>query len=67
MDPDEGLNGEVYYTILSGNTDSYFSFNNMSGEVKINRPLDRENIDRYTLVIQAHDSKIADILFVQLN
>ena len=67
MDPDEGLNGEVYYTILSGNTVSYFSFNNVSGEVKINKPLDRENIDRYTLVIQAHDSKIADILFVELN
>ena len=61
MDPDEGVNGEVYYSILSGNTDSFFAFNTLTGEVKTNKALDRENDDRYDLVIQAHDSKTCRI------
>jgi hypothetical protein len=63
VDPDEGLNGEVYYSILSGNTDSYFTFNTLTGEVKTNKLLDRENVASYLLVIQAHDSKNSCISF----
>ncbi|XP_028399799.1 protocadherin Fat 4-like isoform X2 [Dendronephthya gigantea] len=55
VDPDEGLNGEVYYSIPDGNTDAYFVFNNLTGELKTNKLLDRENTDRYLLVIQAYD------------
>ena len=67
MDPDEGLNGEVYYSILSGNADLYFSFNTLTGEVKTNKALDRETVDSYHLVIQAHDSKMFRILFYKQN
>lgn len=57
-DPDEGINGEVYYSLLSGNIDSHFLFNNLTAELKTDKELDRETIYRYVLVIQAHDSKL---------
>ena len=57
QDPDEALNGEVTYSMLSGDIDDSFLFDQLSGELKTNKELDRETDDRYDLVIQAKDSK----------
>ncbi|KAH0623539.1 hypothetical protein JD844_006393 [Phrynosoma platyrhinos] len=57
-DPDAGSNGQVAFSLISGNIGRTFEIrttNNTYGEVFVARPLDRELIDHYTLKIQASD------------
>uniref|UniRef100_A0A803SRL7 Cadherin-23 n=1 Tax=Anolis carolinensis TaxID=28377 RepID=A0A803SRL7_ANOCA len=57
-DPDAGSNGQVVFSLVSGNIGRAFEIhttNNTYGEVFVARPLDRELIDHYTLKIQASD------------
>ncbi|XP_042313490.1 cadherin-23 isoform X2 [Sceloporus undulatus] len=57
-DPDAGSNGQVAFSLVSGNIGRVFEIrttNNTYGEVFVARPLDRELIDHYTLKIQASD------------
>ncbi len=56
MDQDVGLNGEVTYSITSGDDLSHFSINASSGSIQVNDNLDRETIDQYILSVQALDS-----------
>ncbi|CAG9854996.1 unnamed protein product [Phyllotreta striolata] len=53
-DGDEGSNGEVYYTITSGNAGNKFSIDTKTGELTA-RPLDRESQSKYFLTIVAKD------------
>nr|XP_032643953.1 cadherin-23 [Chelonoidis abingdonii] len=60
-DPDAGSNGQVAFSLTSGNIGTVFEIrttNNTYGEVFVGRPLDRELLDHYTLKIQASDSGI---------
>ncbi|NWV04099.1 PCDGA protein, partial [Ptilonorhynchus violaceus] len=52
-DADEGLNGQVKYS-LEKDTD-VFQLNNETGEIKILRSLDFEEVDGYELDVQARD------------
>ncbi|KAM8939464.1 protocadherin-23 [Pelodytes ibericus] len=52
-DPDLGSNGEVSYTLRSG--EGYFSVEEASGVVRVSRPLDREHRAFHQLVVQARD------------
>ncbi|KAG6937290.1 cadherin related 23 [Chelydra serpentina] len=60
-DPDAGSNGQVTFSLTSGNIGTVFEVhttNNTYGEVFVGRPLDRELLDHYTLRIQASDSGV---------
>ncbi|XP_069651909.1 cadherin-23 isoform X2 [Haliaeetus albicilla] len=60
-DPDAGSNGQVTFSLTSGNIGRAFEIrttNNTYGEVFVARPLDRELLDRYTLRIQASDGGV---------
>uniref|UniRef100_A0A670YLY7 FAT atypical cadherin 4 n=1 Tax=Pseudonaja textilis TaxID=8673 RepID=A0A670YLY7_PSETE len=54
-DNDEGSNGQVRYTIISGNTNSDFRIDSVTGVITIAKPLDREKIASYSLTIQSTD------------
>lgn len=53
-DPDKGLNGDVTYTITSGNIRNKFSIDSKTGALKA-KSLDRESNARYYLTITAQD------------
>ncbi|XP_009887839.1 PREDICTED: protocadherin Fat 4-like, partial [Charadrius vociferus] len=55
VDKDSGLNGQLNYEIIEGNTENSFSINRATGEIRSVRPLDREKLSRYTLTIKASD------------
>ncbi|XP_014114745.1 PREDICTED: cadherin-23 [Pseudopodoces humilis] len=60
-DPDAGRNGQVTFSLTSGNIGRAFEIrttNNTYGEVFVARPLDRELLDHYTLRIQASDGGV---------
>ncbi|KAI5940868.1 Protocadherin-23 [Manis javanica] len=54
-DMDAGNNGAVRYHIIDGNTDEYFAINETSGELSPIHPLDREQVNNFTLVILCSD------------
>ncbi|XP_077064211.1 protocadherin Fat 4 [Siphateles boraxobius] len=53
-DPDEGINGEVYLVVKSGNLESKFSIN-QQGALCLRGELDRETNAIYNLIVQAND------------
>ncbi|XP_040187919.1 protocadherin-23 [Rana temporaria] len=53
VDPDLGSNGEVIYSLWSG--EEYFSVEESTGIVRVSRPLDREQKALHQLVVQAKD------------
>ncbi|OWR45849.1 hypothetical protein KGM_208459 [Danaus plexippus plexippus] len=55
-DADEGLNGDVYYKLIGGDDLGKFVLDEATGQLFINKPLDRESIDHYVLTVIAHDS-----------
>ncbi|KAF5275554.1 hypothetical protein FQR65_LT04157 [Abscondita terminalis] len=55
-DADEGLNGDVFYSIANGNDDGRFEIDEATGQIVLARPLDRETISKYTLTVIAHDA-----------
>ncbi|XP_045494732.1 cadherin-related tumor suppressor [Colias croceus] len=55
-DADEGLNGDIYYRLIAGDDMKKFMLDEATGQLFINKPLDRETTDRYRLVVVAHDS-----------
>ncbi|KAI1238644.1 hypothetical protein IHE44_0013382 [Lamprotornis superbus] len=55
VDRDSGLNGQLHYEIIEGNTENSFSINRATGEIRSVRPLDREKLSQYTLTIKASD------------
>ncbi|XP_045147164.1 cadherin-23 isoform X1 [Echinops telfairi] len=57
-DPDAGSNGQVVFSLASGNVARTFeilTFNDSIGEVFVARPLDREELDHYILKVVASD------------
>uniref|UniRef100_G3QZB8 Cadherin-23 n=1 Tax=Gorilla gorilla gorilla TaxID=9595 RepID=G3QZB8_GORGO len=57
-DPDAGSNGQVVFSLASGNIAGAFEIvttNDSIGEVFVARPLDREELDHYILQVVASD------------
>lgn len=54
-DKDQGFDGMVLYSLVSGNTDSTFNVNMHTGDLYVISPLDRERVSQYTLNISASD------------
>ncbi|KRZ90162.1 Protocadherin-like wing polarity protein stan [Trichinella sp. T8] len=57
-DRDFGHNGEVKYSIVSGNAEGRFSIDYNTGEVRLVDRVDYRQTDHYELVIRAQDSAI---------
>ncbi|KAL0973926.1 hypothetical protein UPYG_G00213030 [Umbra pygmaea] len=56
VDMDGPANNRIHYSIVKGNQEGPFTIDAVSGEVKVIRPLDREKVSGYTLVVRASDS-----------
>ena len=54
-DKDQGFNGMVLYSIVSGNIGSAFNINVQTGELYVESPLDRETMAKYSLNISSSD------------
>ncbi|KAK4297732.1 hypothetical protein Pmani_029851, partial [Petrolisthes manimaculis] len=54
-DADEGLNGDIVYSIVDGNGEGRFKVDETTGQVTLARPLDRESTPRYLLTVAAAD------------
>jgi len=54
-DLDIGDNGNITYSIISGNTNNTFRINATTGEISLIGEVDRENIEIYLLVVNATD------------
>ncbi|KAJ8914679.1 hypothetical protein NQ315_017377 [Exocentrus adspersus] len=54
-DVDQGVNAAIRYAIISGNTQSQFAIDSLTGDVSLVKPLDYETLRNYRLVIRAQD------------
>lgn len=61
-DADEGLNGDVYYSIVAGNEEGRFTIDEATGQISLERKLDRETTARYSLTVVAHDAGFSERL-----
>ncbi|XP_078534042.1 protocadherin-23 [Lissotriton helveticus] len=64
-DPDEGRNGEVAYTITSGNEDRTFSLDTATGLLALSSRLDHEVEKYYSLTVVASDSGVPSLSSTQ--
>ncbi|KAH0945016.1 hypothetical protein HN011_005490 [Eciton burchellii] len=55
-DADEGLNGDVFYSLEDGNQHGQFAIDEATGQISLARVLDRETSDVYLLTVVAHDA-----------
>ena len=55
-DADDQLNGGIFYFITDGNSDRQFRMDEATGQILLNRPLDRESVQRYVLTVSARDA-----------
>jgi len=62
FDADEGVNGDVFYTISSGNDGKKFDVDPATGQVVISKALDREEKSRYVLTVTASDGAVVNSL-----
>lgn len=61
-DADEGLNGDVFYSIEKGNEEGRFEIDEATGQIVLAKTLDREIVSKYTLTIVAHDAALINKL-----
>uniref|UniRef100_H3AQ83 FAT atypical cadherin 4 n=1 Tax=Latimeria chalumnae TaxID=7897 RepID=H3AQ83_LATCH len=69
-DADEGTNGQIRYTIISGNTNGEFRIDSVTGVISVAKPLDREMRPSYSLTVQAVDrgsSPLSDTTIVAIT
>ena len=57
-DADTGINADIRFLITSGDTTNSFSINELSGEILVTSPLDRERGEIVNLTIAARDQGI---------
>ncbi|XP_066585244.1 cadherin-related tumor suppressor [Prorops nasuta] len=55
-DVDEGLNGDVFYSLEDGNQHGRFTIDEATGQISLVKELDRETTDSYLLTVVAHDA-----------
>ncbi|XP_020292424.1 cadherin-related tumor suppressor-like, partial [Pseudomyrmex gracilis] len=55
-DSDEGLNGDVFYSLEDGNQHGHFMIDEATGQISLVKELDRETSDTYVLTVVAHDA-----------
>lgn len=57
-DADEGLNGDVFYSLEDGNQHGHFIIDEATGQISLVRELDRETSDIYVLTVVARDASL---------
>ncbi|XP_076969413.1 protocadherin Fat 3 isoform X5 [Tamandua tetradactyla] len=57
-DVDSQPNGQIHFSIVSGDRDNAFAVDPLLGLVKVKKKLDRERVSGYSLLVQAADSGI---------
>ncbi|KAB1272052.1 Protocadherin Fat 3, partial [Camelus dromedarius] len=57
-DADSPPNGQIRFSIVSGDRDNEFAVDPLLGLVKVKKKLDRERVSGYSLIVQAVDSGI---------
>ena len=55
VDPDEGLNGKLAYSIKGGNAGNAFTIDQTTGSIETLALIDRESVSEYNLQIAATD------------
>ncbi|XP_043928134.1 protocadherin Fat 3 isoform X2 [Protopterus annectens] len=55
-DSDSPANGQISFSIISGDQDKQFNLDPVTGLITLKEPLDREKVSGYSLVVQAKDS-----------
>ncbi|MBN3279871.1 FAT2 protein, partial [Polyodon spathula] len=55
-DLDGPLNNQIYYSIESGDPQQHFSIDPESGEIRLSRHLDREELSSFTMKVRAEDN-----------
>lgn len=55
-DADEGLNGDVFYSLEDDNQHGHFMIDEATGQISLMKKLDRETSDTYVLTVVAHDA-----------
>ncbi|XP_011183876.2 cadherin-related tumor suppressor [Zeugodacus cucurbitae] len=58
IDADEGLNGDVYYSLIDGNEEERFIMDDATGQLSLARSLDREQQSTYKLTVVARDAGV---------
>ena len=59
-DRDSGSQGDVYYSIVAGNTGNKFEVDSVSGNITTLGELDRETIAVFTLTVRASDGAVPE-------
>ena len=54
-DEDLGINSKLLYSILTGNSEGYFTVDAITGQLSTTKSLDYENDQMFTLLVQVHD------------
>ncbi|XP_077987032.1 protocadherin Fat 4-like isoform X2 [Glandiceps talaboti] len=54
-DPDEGSNGDTFFTIIGGNEENHFTLDEDTGVFRTDVTLDREEISSYNMVVKVSD------------
>ncbi|ESO93380.1 hypothetical protein LOTGIDRAFT_161952 [Lottia gigantea] len=54
-DLDSGRNGDVIYSIVQGNQDDMFQIDEITGDLNLMKPADREEEDEFNIIIMASD------------
>ncbi|KAJ8367947.1 hypothetical protein SKAU_G00079750 [Synaphobranchus kaupii] len=55
-DLDSQVNGQILYSIVSGDRENQFFIDPITGLMKVNKELDREKVSTYSLAVRALDS-----------
>ncbi|KAJ8410896.1 hypothetical protein AAFF_G00188530 [Aldrovandia affinis] len=55
-DLDSQVNGQILYSIVSGDRENQFFIDPITGLMKVNKELDRETVSTYSLAVRALDS-----------
>ncbi|TDG46679.1 hypothetical protein AWZ03_006859 [Drosophila navojoa] len=67
QDADEGLNGDVYYSLAAGNEANLFSLDSATGLLTLAHRLDRESQEIHRLVVVAKDAALKNPLSSTAN
>ncbi|KAJ1128407.1 hypothetical protein NDU88_006786 [Pleurodeles waltl] len=61
LDKDQGMNGEVRYSIQTGNLEGFFSMDPLTGTITLSKTLEELRQERFVLTVQAADQGVPQL------